>query len=129
MSIVECSMHLRANYGKPLVIFLWVGWLAFAGGTFAGAAEEPPSFFRGLNLNGPPVTIDENTWEGKDSPNYASDDRAFENQSVPLVPTTDPERAKMIRSSRWGGNRIELKNVPAGTYTLFVYVWEDNNPE
>ncbi|HET6422791.1 MAG TPA: PSD1 and planctomycete cytochrome C domain-containing protein, partial [Planctomycetaceae bacterium] len=68
-------------------------------------------------------------WEGSDSPNYFSKDKAFENQNVPLIPATDPERAKMIRSSRWGGNRIELTNLAAGTYTVFLYVWEDNDPE
>ena len=46
-----------------------------------------------------------------------------------LVPKTDAERAKMIRSSRWGGNRVELTEIPAGTFTVFLYVWEDNNAE
>jgi hypothetical protein len=92
-------------------------------------AAEGPAFFRGLNLNGPAVTIDGNAWEGSDSPHYSSKDKAFENQNVPLVPPTDPERAKMIRSSRWGGNRIELKDIPAGTYSVFLYLWEDNNSE
>lgn len=92
-------------------------------------ADEKPEFFRGLNLNGPSVFIDGNRWEGSDSKFYSSDDKAFENQNVPLVPPTDPERAKMIRSSRWGGNRVELSEVPPGQYTLFMYVWEDNNSE
>ncbi|MCA9223697.1 MAG: DUF1553 domain-containing protein, partial [Planctomycetales bacterium] len=35
----------------------------------------------------------------------------------------------MIRSSRWGGNRLTIQNVPAGRYTVLLYVWEDNNPE
>ena len=46
-----------------------------------------------------------------------------------LLPSTDPERAKIIRSSRWGGNRVELSNVPNARYTVFLYVWEDNQPE
>lgn len=96
---------------------------------FALRAEEPPSFFRGLNLNGPAVYIDGNRWEGKDASFYVCEDSAFENQNVPLMPATDPERAKMIRSSRYGGNRLELNDVPPGDYTLFLYVWEDNNPE
>jgi hypothetical protein len=92
-------------------------------------ADAPGEFFRGLNLNGPAVTIDGQVWEGSDSQNYACQDQAFESQDVPLVPSTDLERAKMIRSSRWGGNRVELTSVPAGAYTVFLYVWEDNNPE
>jgi hypothetical protein len=92
-------------------------------------AEPAPTFFRGLNLNGPPVTIDGHAWEGQQSKQYVCNDKAFENQSVTLVPATDTERARMIRSSRWGGNRIELTDIPGGTYTLFLYVWEDNDPE
>ncbi len=94
----------------------------------ANAADEA-TFFRGLNLNGPQVVIDGNNWEGQDSSNYSCNDSAFENQNVTLIPATEIERAKMIRSSRYGGNRVELNNIPEGTYTLFLYVWEDNNPE
>jgi hypothetical protein len=93
------------------------------------SAAEAAKFFRGLNLNGPAVTIDGNAWEGSDSRHYRCNDQAFENQDIPLVPPTDAERAKMIRSSRWGGNRVELTDIPAGAYTLFLYVWEDNSPE
>ena len=92
-------------------------------------AEEPAAFFRGLNLNGPSVVIDGQTWEGADSANYASTDKAFENQTVALIPPTDPERAQMIRSSRWGGNSVTLKNVPNGKSSVLLYVWEDNNSE
>jgi hypothetical protein len=95
----------------------------------APAADQAPRFYRGLNLNGPPVIIDGNQWEGRESKHYVCNDQAFENQAVTLVPATDAERAKMLRSSRWGGNRIELTDIPAGTYTLFLYVWEDNNAE
>ena len=87
-------------------------------------ADEPaPTFFRGLNLNGPAVTIDGRSWDGADSKQYICRDKAFENQKVPLQPATDAERAKMIRSSRWGGNRVELLELPAGAYTVFLYVW------
>ncbi len=92
-------------------------------------ADEPPVFFRGLNLNGPEVTIDGNKWDGRDAPDYVCQDKAFDNQRVPLLPSTDSERARMIRSSRWGGNRVELHNVPSGSYTVFLYVWEDNDSE
>ena len=46
--------------------------------------------------------------EGQDDqhqpPDFVCKDKAFVNQDVPLVPATDAERAKMIRSSRWGGS-------------------------
>lgn len=96
-------------------------------------ADDKPTFYRGINLNGPPVTIDGQSWEGQNgehSPaNFVCKDKAFANQDVPLVPATDAERAKMIRSSRWGGNKIEIAAVPAGRYSVFLYVWEDNNSE
>ncbi len=95
----------------------------------AVCAEDASEFFRGLNLNGPSVVIDGNVWEGGESKSYVCSDKAFDNQNVPLVPATDAERAKMIRSSRWGGNRVELIDIPPGTYTLFLYVWEDNDAE
>ncbi|HJQ81751.1 MAG TPA: PSD1 and planctomycete cytochrome C domain-containing protein [Lacipirellulaceae bacterium] len=120
--IASATRHLQ----QPRIVSLVL--LLFAYSSSLGA-EAPGEFFRGLNLNGPAVTIDGQAWEGSDSQNYACQDQAFESQDVPLVPATDPERAKMIRSSRWGGNRIELTNVPAGAYTVFLYVWEDNNPE
>ncbi|WP_425614381.1 PSD1 and planctomycete cytochrome C domain-containing protein [Anatilimnocola sp. NA78] len=97
-------------------------------------AEDPrPSFYRGINLNGPPVKIDGHDWEGDDADhkpaNFATNDKAFANQDVKLNPPTDPDRARMIRSSRWGGNKVTLSGVPAGKYSVFVYVWEDNNSE
>jgi Protein of unknown function (DUF1553)/Protein of unknown function (DUF1549)/Planctomycete cytochrome C len=92
-------------------------------------ALDEPIFFRGLNLNGPPVVIDGNAWDGHDSELYTCNDRPFEKQNVALTPATDPARAAMIRSSFYGGNRVELTNIPAGKYTVFLYVWEDNNSE
>ena len=97
--------------------------------TSHGLADESAKFFRGLNLNGEPVTIDAHHWDGNDAAWYECSDKAFESQQVPLVPPTDQMRASMIRSSRWGGNRVLLKEIPEGTYTVFLYVWEDNNSE
>lgn len=114
--------HVPLN---PLRMLLVVGILAMTSFLIA----EEPTFFRGLNLNGPSVFIDGNRWEGSDSSFYECEDKAFEQPNVPLIPPTDSERSKMIRSSRWGGNRVELTEIPSGSYTLFLYVWEDNNSE
>ena len=93
-------------------------------------APPAPEFFRAFNLNGPAVEIDGHLWEGSDSPLYRTRDSAFDDQSVPLVPATDDARALMIRSSRWGNNaNIELTSIPADTYSVFIYLWEDNNSE
>ena len=112
-----------------LPFWVFFSCLACLSHTSLTAGDGEPEFFYGLNLNGPSVFIDGYRWDGSESTRYACDDSAFENQLVPLVPATDPERAKMIRSSRWGGNRIEIKELPPGRYTVFLYVWEDNNSE
>ncbi len=122
------SMPIRMTYRMSLAL-----WAAAIIGLFVSAAPlsaaDAPVFLRGLNLHGPPVTIDGHAWDGQDAKDYVCKDKAFDNQAVALVPPTDSERAKMIRSSRWGGNRVELTGLPNGTCSVFLYVWEDNNPE
>src|SRR5262245_12526965 len=87
-------------------------------------------FFRALNLNGPALSIDGRSWEGKDAPDFSFKGNTFENQTVPLKPPTDAARTQMIRSSVWGDKaELSLKNVPAGSYQVFLYVWEDNQNE
>jgi hypothetical protein len=108
-------------------LLLMVCWISLPIRLFS--SDESATFFRGLNLNGPPVVIDGNLWDGQEATWYQSNDKAFENQKVPLVPNTDPERARMIRSSRWGGNQIVISNLPDAEFTFFLYVWEDNRSE
>ena len=103
--------------------------LVFVTNSSMNAEDAASSFYRGLNLNGPSVVIDGQTWDGQDATNYECKDQAFENQDVPLVPATDSDRAKMIRSSRWGGNDVVLTGMPSGRFSVFLYVWEDNVPE
>ena len=95
-------------------------------GSVSAAESE---FLRGINLNGSAVTIDGHEWEGKDAKSLQCDDNAFENTSVTLVPAVDDARAAMIRSSRWGGNDVTVTDLPKGRVTVFLYVWEDNDPE
>lgn len=119
-----CLRLAAGSQRSGLLILLYV-----ASVSTLRADNSTATFYRGLNLNGPPVTIDGQRWEGKDAKHYLCKDKAFEAQQVNLLPSTDAERALMIRSSRWGGNRIELADVPNGRYSVFLYVWEDNNPE
>lgn len=98
--------------------------------SYAFAAAPPAEFFRGVNLNGPPVVIDGHDWDGGDAKDLAIKAQSFENQLVPLVPSTDDARVRMIRSSRWGNAaEITVGDVPPGQYSVFVYVWEDNHAE
>ena len=95
-----------------------------------GGHAAEATFHRAINLNGPALRIDGQAWEAGNTTNLVVVGDAFENQLVPLKPATDPSRARMIRSSRWGSKvSAELTGVPAGTYQVFAYVWEDNHSE
>ena len=103
-----------------LVVLLFIG----------GLQAQEAQFYRAINLNGSAVTIDGRAWEAENTTNLVLNGKTFENQQVALKPATDPSRARMIRSSRWG-NRVDvtLTGVPAGLYQVFAYVWEDNHSE
>jgi hypothetical protein len=97
-----------------------------------GPPEEtgPWAFYRGINLNGPPLTIDGNRWEGDGAPDFECADRAVSAPDIPLIPPTDEARALMIRAFRWSREAaITMANMPNGRYAVFAYIWEDNNPE
>tara|TARA_R110002072_G_scaffold145460_1_gene291947 strand:+ start:94334 stop:97048 length:2715 start_codon:yes stop_codon:yes gene_type:complete len=116
-------MSILRTYGFLIAV------IAINHAAIGHAADSPATFLRGLNLNGPVVTIDGNRWDGKDAKQYVCKDKAFDSQRIELLPPTDADRSKMLRSSRWGGNRVELSGIPNGRCTVFLYVWEDNQPE
>lgn len=88
------------------------------------------TFYRGINLNSPAIEIDGNKWEGDDAPNFLCKDRAINNPQVRLRPPTNETRARMIHSFRWDSRaRLTMTGMPKGTYAVYAYVWEDNNPE
>lgn len=90
----------------------------------------PWTFYRGINVNGSPITIDGNRWEGDEAQNFESRDRPINASRVALRPPTDDARAKMIHAFRWNTqSRFAVTNVPQGTFAVFAYVWEDNQPE
>ena len=87
------------------------------------------TFYRAINLNGPALSIEGNNWEASaTAPNFSIVGRPFANQNIPLVPPTDANRSNMIRSSIWFQPIVTLRAVPAGSYQVWVYVWEDNYP-
>jgi glucose/arabinose dehydrogenase len=117
---------------------IWVTASDGAGGpvsdVFTLTVNDVPSasFYRAINLNGPSLSIDGNNWEASASAanfGYTTDRGLYANQSITLIPATDANRATMIRSSIWGYNvTLTVGSVPAGTYDVWVYVWEDNFP-
>ncbi|MBH8568319.1 hypothetical protein KB206_05460 [Microvirga sp. STS02] len=92
----------------------------------------PPTFVRAVNLGGGAITLDGKSWAASASaPNFrATGVSTFSNQNVPLTPATDATRASMIRSSMYGSSTgIALSGVSSGTYSVYLYVWEDNGAE
>lgn len=103
-------------------------WLALASSAAFGADA---TFLRGINLNGPALTIDGRTWDaGAKAKDLSVSGKTFENQKVLLKPPVDAERTLMIRSSVWGNDvNVTFNAVPEGSYQVYLYVWEDNNNE
>lgn len=94
------------------------------------AETGPWQFYRGLNLNGPALVIDGNAWEAGDSPTVAAPASRLDLPGAELRPPTDEARAAMLHSFRWSDPAtVKVTEVPAGTYAVYAYVWEDNNPE
>ncbi|HEX6223084.1 MAG TPA: putative Ig domain-containing protein, partial [Chryseolinea sp.] len=93
----------------------------------------PATFYRAVNMNGPALVIDGNNWiSSTGAPNFSftTNRGTFSSQGIALIPPTDANRAAMIRSSVWGGTiNLNMTGVPSGNYQVWLYVWEDNNPE
>ena len=94
-------------------------------GTGVVTANVLATIGRGLNLNGPPLTVDGNAWEGRDAPGYKPVGTGFDFQDMDLKPSADPDRAALIRSGIWSreGTSVTLTGVPPGTYQTYLYVW------
>lgn len=93
--------------------------------------KYPSRLYRAINLGGSPVVIDGHPWEAGDSPTVRASRERFENPNVPLRPPTDEARARMIRCSVFdpSGTAVHISSLPAGTYEVYLYVWEDNDPQ
>ena len=91
------------------------------------------TFYRAININGTALVIDGNNWissTGAANFSFTTNNTTFSNQAITLVPPTDANRATMIRSSVWGSTvSLNMTAVPSGSYLVWLYVWEDNNPE
>ncbi len=88
------------------------------------------SFYRGFNINGSPISIDGHQWQGDNAKDLACKDRQCVADNVVLRPPTDSARAQMIHSFRWNSRgHIRVSHVPNGTYAVYLYLWEDNDPE
>ena len=94
------------------------------------AKTGPWRFWRGINVNGSPIEIDGNRWEGDDAPGFVCEDKPLNSPHVQLRPPTDAARSKMIHSFRWNRHaNIAITNVPKGMYAVYAYLWEETSSE
>ena len=100
--------------------------------TLSIASSGASEFYRGINVNGAALSIDGNSWQasgGDANFTFTTDGGTFVNQGITLIPTTDANRATMIRSSIFGRANLTISSIPNGTYDIYVYVWEDTGPQ
>ncbi len=122
---------------KTLLVLTLIGCCiqnTLGGDDNRGVIQFTPTLYRAINLNGAAITVDGNNWQassGASNFSYTqSGGGTFANQSITLVPTTDANRATMIRSCIYGNTvNLNVSAVPTGYYDIYLYVWEDNNPE
>jgi hypothetical protein len=90
-------------------------------------------FYRAINLNGPPLPIDGNSWEGgSGAPRFSAKGSPVENRNGPLIPATDESRSRMLRTALTGTEALTctFSEVPPGNYWVCIYVWEGSgNPK
>ena len=131
---IHVILEVEDNGAPPLVAYRRV--VVMVTGKQVRKKPDPPSldgswtFYRGVNLNGPPTTIDGNAWEGDAARDFSCTDRPITNASVRLSPPTDPARTAMIQSFRWNRRaQLTVSALPPGTYAVYAYVWEETGPE
>jgi mannan endo-1,4-beta-mannosidase len=90
----------------------------------------PSTFYRGININGNPLTLDGNAWEGLSAPNVElKNGNVACKPTVALNPATDAARAAMLRCYVSSTNlKVNVWGIPQGYYYLYIYVWEDDAP-
>jgi len=94
---------------------------------------NPSNIYKAINLNSSiaSLTVDNVPYVGsKVATNFTYTGRAYENQTLPLGPMPDANKAKMLRSTIYSTkttpSAFNFLNVPNGNYEVFIYVWEDN---
>ncbi|UOQ96679.1 Ig-like domain-containing protein [Hymenobacter sp. 5317J-9] len=89
------------------------------------------TFFRAFNLGGSAATIDGRNWEASSgAANFSTNASGWSSPGASLNPATDAARAGMITSALFGtGPTLAVSGVASGTYSVYLYIWEDNSAE
>ena len=99
------------------------------GSTTGGPANA--TFFRAVNLGGNALTIDGRPREASaGATNFTSNPSGWASPAGALSHATDAARAEMLRSAHSAtAPAFALGAVPAASYAVYVYIWENNSPE
>ena len=94
------------------------------------AAQVPPptgTFFRGINLGGPAMTVDGHSWEANTGAtvNFTTNGSSGSAPSIVFNPALEiVDYATMLRTFRYQANlQLGLTNVPSGNYDVYVWVF------
>ena len=87
------------------------------------STATPIGFYRGFNLNGTPVVINGNAWEGHSADVSVSGDQACSTAAT-ITPITDDATSDMLRCYVTGNLNVVVSNIPAGTYDVYAYLWD-----
>jgi hypothetical protein len=95
-------------------------------------ASGSANFYRGVNLNGPAITINGNNWLAGSTPDLTTNGFALSNPWVTWVPAPDANTKTMLGTyvEHWAHN-MALANVANGTYSVYLYsiqTWARPNP-
>lgn len=93
--------------------------------------DEPASesLYRAINLNGDPVTIGGIDFDGGSASDFShnTDGGVYSGRATP-VPAVEANKEAMLKSFMWGKNSsATFSSVPEGDYSIYVYVFEDND--
>lgn len=87
--------------------------------------------YKAINLNGPALSVDGISFQAESASGIIVSGNRTENQGVTLVPNVSGTKAQLIRSSVWGRGtnfpKVTIPNVSNNQYSVYLYVWEDNN--
>ncbi|MBI2480965.1 MAG: hypothetical protein HYV60_20730 [Planctomycetia bacterium] len=87
-------------------------------------------FQRAINVNGQPVEIDRQQWEGEEAANFDCNGKAILASGVKPQPAADAARTAMLTTFRFSRDlEASFSRLPVGTYAVFAHVFEDNQSE
>lgn len=97
---------------------------------WTGAVHPGSDFYRAINLGGPALAIDGQSWDADSASNFGTNGTTITcNPWVTLNPGADAARAQMVTCGRMGWSMsLTMTAVPNGIYTVYLYTFEDWAP-